>query len=174
MSDFNSDNAKLDAALKAHSDAIAGKAAQSTVNSLSQTVNAKANQSDLTALTQTVSGKASQSDLNSLTQTVAQKGNCQIEIQTYVGSGLSDHTYPNSATFSAPPAVFYVAGGTTVGYWVRGEDSLWVRPGNGAYSCYLTWSDDEKTYSWWSSDPEFQMNKSGVTYTIVALIPLGE
>ena len=70
--------------------------------------------------------------------------------------------------------VFYVAGGTTVGYWVRGEDSLWVRPGNGAYSCYLTWSDDEKTYSWWSSDPEFQMNKSGVTYTIVALIPLGE
>ena len=51
MSDFNSDNSKIDAALKAHSDAIAGKAAQSTVNSLTQTVNTKANQSDLTALT---------------------------------------------------------------------------------------------------------------------------
>ena len=157
MADFNSDNSKIDAALKAQSDAIAAKAAQSTV----------------TALTQTVSSKASQSDLTALSQTVAQKGNCQIEIQTYVGDGQSDHTHPNSATFSAQPAVFYVAGGTTVGYWVRGEDSLWVRPGNGAYSCYLSWSDDGKTYTWWSSDPEFQLNKSGVTYTIVALIPLG-
>ena len=51
MQNFNSDNAKLDAALKAHSDAIAGKAAQSTVNSLTQTVNGKAEASALTAET---------------------------------------------------------------------------------------------------------------------------
>ena len=67
MQNFNSDNAKLDAALKAQSDAIAAKAAQSTVNSLTQTVNAKANQSDLTALTQTVSGKADTSALTAET-----------------------------------------------------------------------------------------------------------
>ena len=174
MEDFNDAFETIDTQMKAHSDAIAGKAAQSTVNSLTQTVSGKANQSDLTALTQTVSSKASQSDLNSLTQTVAQKGNCQIEIQTYVGSGLSDHTYPNSATFSAPPAVFYVAGGSTVGYWARGADILWVRPGNSAYSCSGSWSADGRTYSWWNSSVEFQMNKSGVTYTVVALIPLGE
>ena len=165
MSDFNSDNAKLDATLKAQSDAIAGKAAQSTVTALTQTVSGKASQADLTALSQ---------ELDSLSDQVGLRGNCQIEIQTYVGSGLSDHTYPNSATFSAPPAVFYVAGGSTVGYWARGADILWVRPGNSAYSCSGSWSADGRTYSWWNSSVEFQMNKSGVTYTIVALIPLGE
>ena len=49
MSDFNTDNSKIDAALKAQSDAIAGKAAQSTVNNLTQTVAGKAEASALTA-----------------------------------------------------------------------------------------------------------------------------
>ena len=54
--DFNEDNAKIDAALKSHANSIAtinstlsGKASTSTVNSLTNTVNQKANQSALTA-----------------------------------------------------------------------------------------------------------------------------
>ena len=51
MADFNADNAKLDAALKAQSDAITAKAAQSTVTALTQTVAGKAEASALTAET---------------------------------------------------------------------------------------------------------------------------
>ena len=54
--DFNEDNAKIDAALKQQANSIAtinstlsGKASTSTVNSLTNTVNQKANQSALTA-----------------------------------------------------------------------------------------------------------------------------
>ena len=46
--DFNADNAKLDAALKALSDQVIQKADASTVSSLSQTVAAKAEQNALT------------------------------------------------------------------------------------------------------------------------------
>ena len=67
MSDFNSDNSKIDAALKAQSDAIAAKAAQSTVSALTQTVNGKASQADLNSLAQTVSGKADTSALTAET-----------------------------------------------------------------------------------------------------------
>lgn len=94
--EFNADNSKIDAALKANADAVTAEAAaraaalgqkadQSALNSLSQTVSAlsqtaagKADQSALnslsqtvTALSQTVAGKADQSALNSVNQTVA-------------------------------------------------------------------------------------------------------
>ena len=70
--EFNADNSKIDAALKANADAVTAEAAaraaalgqkadQSALNSLSQTVS---------ALSQTAAGKADQSALNSLSQTV--------------------------------------------------------------------------------------------------------
>ena len=65
--DFNEDNAKIDAALKGLSNKVAGKAAQSAVNSLTQTVNGKADQSALNSLTQTVNSKADQSDMTAET-----------------------------------------------------------------------------------------------------------
>ena len=60
------------------------------------------------------------------------------------------------------------------GYWVRGANILWVRPGNSAYSCNGSWSADGKTFSWWNTSVDFQLNRSGVSYTVVALIPLEE
>ena len=179
MADFNSDNSKIDAALKAHSDAIAGKAAQSTVNSLTQTVSTKANQSDLTALTQTVSGKASQSDLNSLTQTVdgladqvGLRGNCQIEFQTYVGSGQCGETHPSSLTFSAPPALFFIACVNSIGYCARGTNVLWTRPGSTVSYCNGSWSGS--TFTWSATSQDRQLNTEGRQYTVVALIPLDD
>ena len=47
--EFNQDNAKVDAALKALSDQVVQKANQSAVNTLVTAVNQKANQTDLTA-----------------------------------------------------------------------------------------------------------------------------
>lgn len=60
---------------------ITAKAAQSTVNSLTQTVNTKACQAASDGLTQTVTGH---------TTALNGKGNCQIYYTTYVGnSGAS-------------------------------------------------------------------------------------
>ena len=175
MSDFNSDNAKIDAALKAHSDAIAGKAAQSTVNSLSQTVNAKANQSDLTALTQTVSGKASQADLTALSQEldgladqVGLRGNCQIYYTTYTGDGQTERTL----TFPGKPLQVTVMGGYLILHAVQGVPYAISHNPSGTSSehCIASWSGSSLT---WSGEMHY-LNDSGDLYTVVALIAKDE
>ena len=76
--DFNEDNAKIDAALKTNADAIAAetaartaavnsKADAATVAALSETVSSKADAATVTALSQTVAGKADQADVDALT-----------------------------------------------------------------------------------------------------------
>ena len=81
--DFNADNAKIDAALAGLASQVAGKAAQSAVTALTQTVSGKADQSALNSLTQTVNGKASQADLTALSQTVAGKAD-QADVDALV------------------------------------------------------------------------------------------
>ena len=61
--DFNADNAKLDAALKSLSTQVIQKANQSAVNTLITAVNQKADASTVSALSQTVAAKADQSAL---------------------------------------------------------------------------------------------------------------
>ena len=174
--EFNGDNAKIDAALRAHSDAIAGKAAQSTVNSLTQTVNAKANQSDLTALTQTVSGKASQADLNSLTQTVdgladqvGLRGNCQIYYTTYTGDGQTERTL----TFPAPPLVVLIQYGDTLFPAVRGATQVPNSSRDPYRDFYnVTWGDT--SLSWSCGTNGVCANYNGYTYHVVAFLRMGE
>ena len=176
MSDFNSDNAKLDAALKAHSDAIAGKAAQSTVSALTQTVNAKANQSDLTALTQTVSGKASQADLNSLTQTVdgladqvGLRGNCRIYYTTYAGNGQTSRTL----TFPGKPLLVIAQGDNMILRGVYGNVNVMCRSnGQSGEICDAVWGSNSLTWSFES--PFYGLNETGQTYQVVALMAADE
>ena len=61
--DFNTDNAKVDAALKSLSDQVVQKANQSAVNTLITAVNQKADASTVSSLSQTVAAKADQSAL---------------------------------------------------------------------------------------------------------------
>ena len=58
--EFNQDNAKMDAALKALSDQVLQKANQSALNTLISSVNQKADVSTVSALSQTVAAKADQ------------------------------------------------------------------------------------------------------------------
>ena len=60
--DFNEDNAKIDAALKSHDDAIAAETAAREA-----AVSGKADAATVAALSQTVSGKADQADVDALT-----------------------------------------------------------------------------------------------------------
>ena len=66
MEDFNSDNAKVDAALSAISGRVDLKAAQADLTALSNRVEAKAEQSALNTLSGRVDAKAEQSALNTL------------------------------------------------------------------------------------------------------------
>ena len=171
MEDFNDAFETIDTQMKAHSDAIAGKAAQSTVNSLTQTVSAKANQSDLTALTQTVSGKASQADLNSLTQTVDGladqvdlRGNCQIYYTTYTGDGAKSKTL----TFPRKPLSVKIMGDFMVLHAIQGMPRTINHNHNGGSGeqCMAVWSGNSLT---WSGD-NYLLNDSGETYYVVALM----
>ena len=64
--EFNQDNAKMDAALKALSDQMVQKANQSALNTVISAVNQKADASTVSALSQTVAQKADQSQVDSL------------------------------------------------------------------------------------------------------------
>lgn len=131
--EFNGDNAKIDAALAGLE---RDKAEASAVSALQAAVAKKAEQSALTALQTTVNSKASQSALNALQTFMAGKGNCRIELGSYVGTGVS----PASIKTSFPPKVVIIMQ-SRVGIGVRGYERIqflddYVRSG------HVTWKDD--------------------------------
>ena len=80
--DFNADNAKLDAALNALSDQVAKMA----------------DEEDLTALSESVAAVS------------AGMGNCDMELLTYTGNGAMGQSSPTRITFSSLPDAFLVVG----------------------------------------------------------------
>ena len=155
MADFNSDNSKIDAALKAQSDAIAAKAAQSTVTALTQTVSSKASQSDLTALSQ---------ELDSLSAQVDLRGNCQIYYTTYTGDGQTTRTL----TFPGKPLLVVIMGGYMIFHAIQGVSNTMCHNDNGYSSeqCAAVWSGNSLTWS----GSHYLLNDSGTTYYVVALM----
>ena len=95
--EFNADNAKLDAALKALSDQVVQKANQSALNTLVTAVNQKANQTDLTAAVGRIStlegGKADQTDLDQVKTTLTAANRLIYLSQASTGSTTS-YTLP--------------------------------------------------------------------------------
>ena len=159
--EFNADNAKIDAAL-------AGKASSSSVSSLQTTVNGlKTSKADKTAL------DALKNTVNKHTTTLAGKGNCQLYTTSYTGTGTNGAKAPNSLTFPYKPLVVFLAG-------VEGMQSILVQgqntgaaagTGNG-YILTITWSGN--SVSWSNFNSAFgQMNETGETYVVVALLKAG-
>lgn len=147
--EFNEDNAKVDAALVKHDNALVEN---------TQAIQAEAD--------------ARASEVSCLNSQIGRKGNCKIEFQSYIGNGQCGQDHPISISFSARPAIFYIGAGDNsgVGYYVQGCNILWVRPGNSTYSCNGRWSGN--TFSWWHTYVDFQLNRLNTTYAVVALIPL--
>ena len=81
MESFNQDNAKIDAALKAHDTAIAGKAAQSALKAETA---------------------ARTSAIAALNATVAKLGNCLLYHTTYTGTGPRQRPKANRNHISPP------------------------------------------------------------------------
>lgn len=142
--DFNEDNAKLDAALKGNADAISSEAS------------------------------ARSSAVSSLTNLIGQRGNCKMEIRTYIGTGQDGETHPCSQTFSRKPAVIFITGDEYLGICLRNGTTIWNLYSKYANICYCSWSADGKTVSWYAFDADVQLNTSGMTYTLVALFDCDE
>ena len=83
--EFNQDNAKVDAALKALSDQVVQKANQSALNTLISSVNQKADASTVSSLSSLLNSEISQRQEadSSLQTALSLKGNCQIYYGTY-------------------------------------------------------------------------------------------
>ena len=144
MSEFNADNAKIDAALKAQDTAIAGKASASALSALQSTVSQH-------------------------TAALAGKGNCQIYVTSYTGAGECEEANANSLTFPAAPEVVYIGKGSSWLTLRQGDTFAYTMGQTGGIGpVTAAWSG--KTVRWYSTNVRGQMNESGATYKVIALI----
>ena len=161
--EFNQDNAKVDAALKALSDQVVQKANQSAVNTLISAVNQKADASTVSDLSQTVASHTAQ---------LAARGNCQIYYITYEGDGTGLEGPPFTMTFPHRPLLVMVGEeGGSLAIAVRGVESVYWRA-VGASSMEVSWG--EKSVSWPTEDKVSPLNRQGNTYFLVALLDVEE
>ena len=145
MEDFNADNAKLDAALAGLAGQVAGKAAQSALDALSQTVAGH-------------------------TAALRRKGNCRIDTQSYVGTGECGAEHPTSITFSARP-MFFLVYGPSVFIFGQGSNNSTISFYNGGYSYRsaslpTTWTGSTVSFYY---DNVLPQANGETTYFVVAL-----
>ena len=145
--DFNTDNAKVDAAL----DALAGQVAE------------KADGADLTALEATVAGHTTQ---------LGQKGNCQFWTTSYVGSGETGFNARNRITFPKMPYLVLIQGtnsGETM-LLLRGNEQYLTIMGT-TYGGQLQWEGSTLSWKVYTDKDFAQFNSEGVTYLVLARVP---
>ena len=142
--EFNADNAKVDAALRSVSIRVDGKADQSALDA------------EVSARTAAVSAVQS---------ALLGKVNCKIQTFSYTGTGGTTHT----RTFDSRPAFFLIIGPESIifGGWSLSTAycvySMDGRSGNG--SVRLSWSSNKLTIT---GDERAVANRSGYTYMAVA------
>ena len=151
--DFNEDNAKIDAAIAAEA-----SARQSGDSSLS---------SRISSLSSTVSGKASQSALNTLKNQVAKLGNCQIHCFTYTGTGQFGASNPTQVTFTKKPLFFYIAALDGFATGSGHNPIVRVQVGSNAAQSDATWSGSRLSF-FSHNNAGFQLNMNGRTYYVTA------
>ena len=146
--EFNADNAKIDAAL----DALAGQVAE------------KADGDDLAALSETVAGH---------TAALALRGNCQIYTTTYTGTGTESRSF----SFPQNPLLVVIAGPDIHLLAARGISStISVEPGD-CNRITATWSGTSLSLAYTGSyggGDRRACNASGSSYRIVALLDMDE
>ena len=146
--EFNADNAKIDAAL----DALAGQVAE------------KADGDDLAALSETVAGH---------TAALALRGNCQIYTTTYTGTGTVSRTF----SFPKQPLLVIIGGPSIYLVAVRGITYLLSTESGESNSLTGTWSGTSLTVAYnrnLGGGDRRACNASGSSYRIVALLDMSE
>ena len=125
--DFNEDNAKIDAALKASADVAAAAAAAAALC-----------------------------------------GNCQIETQSYTGTGTHGAASPTRITFSKPPLLFIIVSNLyAVAFGSSFLNNCVVAYTNSIGNCTATWSGNTVALSS-DSFANTQMNGENRIYQVIA------
>ena len=142
--EFNADHAKIDTALSNKAEAAALEALSSTVSGLSDTVAEH-------------------------TASLASMGNCQIYYMTYVGNGTYGAGKQTVITFPKRPLLVVVADGSGASVLAIRGMSTGYRREHGTSYVNLGWGVNNLILSQ-PDGAEEQMNQSGVTYHVVALL----
>ena len=175
--EFNADNAKVDTALKSLSDQVVQKANQSALNTVISAVNQKADAATVSSLSSQLSTEISQRQTadNALQAALALKGNCQFYTTSYVGQGRFGPSQRSSLTFPNKPYIVFI-------YDPDDRFMLHFR----SFPCCLSlygsqlsmgttiWQ--EKGIRWYleAGAHVSQMDMSGVTYRVLALLAADE
>lgn len=139
--DFNSDNSKIDEALKSHTNSIFSLSSQ-------------------------MSGKASANTVSSLSSQMSKKGNCEIFHTTYTGNGGTSKTL----TFSGKPLLVVIMQKNVLWVAVQGVPAAMARNGGiGGSTPTLTWSGNSVSWPCGAED-ELHCNRTGVTYYVTAVM----
>ena len=150
MEEFNTDNAKIDAAL-------ASKASTSALNSLQSVVNGKASASALSSLSATVSGHST---------SMAKKGNCILYTSTYTGSGERERLSTFSLSFPHKPIVLLIAH--------QSSDGITIGVQGGVQGPTLKIAQTHANDFTWSGNSvsirTYFANNKGDTYYVAALL----
>ena len=160
--EFNADNAKIDAAL---STLDSGKADASALNSLQTTVNglktSKADKSALEALKTTVNQQGT---------ALTGKGNCKIHTASYTGTGVYGKDNQTSLAFPAVPEIVFIT--SSDGYqatFIRGATLTHSSNGGTGNPLAVTWTG--KSMKWYNHMSHIaQLNMAGTQYFVVALL----
>ena len=155
MEDFNADNAKLDAALKAAEQRSAG---------LDAKIDAAA-----AAAEQRSAALAAAAEQRSAALEAA-KGNCTIEFFSYVGQGRADST-KTTITFREPPLFFLVFGGYSIGVGTKHCGNVTVAAADNVFRAWGSWSGNTISFS--NSRPEWQLDIKDETHYVFAFYALG-
>ena len=147
MEDFNADNAKLDAALKAAEQRSAG---------LDTKINATEQRS--AAVAAAAEKRSAALD--------AAKGNCTIEFFSYVGQGRSGMNNPTTITFRKPPLFFLVFGTYSIGVGSKHCGDITATCRDNVFPDQGSWRGN--TISFYNSDPRWQLDTAGETFYVFA------
>ena len=175
--EFNQDNAKVDAALKTLSNQVIQKAEQSALNTLISSVNQKADVSTVSSLSSLLNSEIAQrQDGDSALQSaLTLKGSCQFYTTSYVGQGRFGPSQRSSLTFPNKPYIVFI-------YDPDDRFMLHFR----SFPCCLSldgsqlsmgmtsWQDKGVRWYLEAGAHVSQMDMSGVTYQVLALLAADE
>ena len=174
--DFNEDNAKIDAALKQQAYSIAGinstlpgKADAATVTSLTNKLNTEIQErKDAVTAEAAARAQAISAEAAARAAALALKGNCQIYYTTYTGDGADSRTL----TFPGKPLLVMVQGGNLICHGIQGNEFFMCRTGGqSGLVCDCTWSGNSLS---WKGSGAYNANVNGRVYYLVALMAADE
>ena len=102
------------------------------------------------------------------------KGNCQMYVGTYIGTGESGQEHPNSYTFPGIPVFYFIfrPGGEYTLFGKGGSAYAQTLNDSGSGSMGTKWN--ENTVSWVGPSPTGQYNALNSPYTVVAFYQADE